>query len=59
MRQVSDHNIRAVRFSAYEPDALVTCGRDNVRTHRLRHGQLRGLTVRTTAPGRQVRMLCD
>jgi WD repeat-containing protein 90 len=44
-----------VRFSAYEPDALVTCGRDSVRTYRLKAGQLRGLTVRTAAPDSKVR----
>ncbi|KAL6762256.1 WD40-repeat-containing domain protein, partial [Haematococcus lacustris] len=50
----TEYNIKVARFSAYEEDHLVTAGRDNVRMYRLKAGQLRGVTVRTGAPSKQV-----
>lgn len=53
-RHVTEHNIRCAKFSAFEEDRLVTAGRDNIRMYRLRHEQLRGLSVRLTAPDKRV-----
>ena len=53
-KATTEFNIKAVRFSAYEEDQLVTCGRDNVRVYRLKGGQLRGVTVRIGAPDKKV-----
>jgi hypothetical protein len=53
-RHVTEYNIKAAKFSAYEEDHLVTCGRDNVRMYRLKNGALRGVTVRTGAPDKRV-----
>lgn len=52
---MTEYNIKAAKFSAYEEDHLVTCGRDNVRMYRLKGGMLRGVTVRTGAPDKRVR----
>ena len=55
MKHVTDYNIRCIRFSAYEEDQLVSCGRDSVRFYRLKAGQLRGVSVRLGTPDRKVR----
>ncbi len=54
-RHTTEYNIKCIRFSAYEEDQLVTCGRDNVRTYRLKGNQLRGVTVRMGGPDNKVR----
>lgn len=58
MRQTTEHNIKAIKFSAYEEDHLVTAGRDNVRFYRLKNGQLRGVTARLGAPDKRVSNPC-
>ena len=54
VRHTTDFNIRCMRFSTYEEDQLVACGRDSVRMYRLKAGQLRGVSVRLQAPDRRV-----
>ena len=54
VKHTTDYNIRSIRFSAYEEDQLVACGRDSVRFYRLKAGQLRGVSVRLSAPDRRV-----
>lgn len=45
-RQASDYNIQCLRFVPWgEPGRLVTAGKNSVRVHRLREGQLCGLSV--------------
>ena len=41
----TEYNVRALRFSPFEEDRLVTCGRDSIRFYRLKNGQLRGCSV--------------
>ena len=41
-RQLSDFDVSAIAWSPYESDRLVSCGRENVRFWRLRHGHLPG-----------------
>eukprot|EP00775_Hariotina_reticulata_P002580 gene2580-2882_t len=43
--QVTDFNVRVLRFSPFEPDHFVTAGRDSVRCYRLKTGRLRGISV--------------
>ncbi|GAX72875.1 hypothetical protein CEUSTIGMA_g330.t1 [Chlamydomonas eustigma] len=59
VRQTTDYNIRCIRFSTYEEDQLVACGRDSVRFYRLKAGQLRGVSVRLSAPDRKVTSYAD
>lgn len=54
VRHVTEFNIRCIRFSLFEEDQLVACGRDNIRFYRLKGGQLRGISVRLSAPDRRV-----
>jgi WD40 repeat protein len=39
-RQISDFDIRCIKFSPYEPRHLVSCGRENVRFWRISRGHL-------------------
>jgi WD40 repeat protein len=39
-RQISDYDIRSIKFSPYEPRHLVSCGRENVRFWRISRGHL-------------------
>lgn len=48
LRSTTEYNVRRARFSAYEKDKLMTCGRDSIRMYRLKGGTLRGLTVQVT-----------
>lgn len=41
-KQLSDFDVTAIAWSPYEADRLVSCGRENVRFWRLRHGHLPG-----------------
>ena len=54
-RHPTEYNVKCLRFSLFEEDRLVTCGRDSVRVYRLKNGQLRGTSVRLGAPNRRVR----
>ncbi|KAG1677552.1 hypothetical protein FOA52_014450 [Chlamydomonas sp. UWO 241] len=53
-RHTTDFNVRVLRFSEFEEDQLVAAGRDSIRFYRLKAGQLRGVSVRLSAPGRRV-----
>ena len=55
-RHTTEYNIKAVRFSEFEEDQVVTCGRDSVRVYRLKDQQLRGVSVRLGPPDRKVRI---
>ncbi len=46
MKTVSHHNVHVLRFNPHAPGQLLSAGRDNIRTHRLHDGALRGVTVR-------------
>ena len=54
VRHTTEYNIRCIRFSLFEEDQLIACGRDNIRFYRLKGGQLRGISVRLSAPDRRV-----
>ncbi|KAH8099213.1 hypothetical protein JL720_2197 [Aureococcus anophagefferens] len=41
-KQLSDFDVVALKWSPYEQDRLVSCGRENVRFWRLKHGHLPG-----------------
>ena len=45
LRHRTDYHVNCVRFSPFEEDHLVTCGKNSIRTYRLRKGQLRGCSV--------------
>lgn len=55
-RHTTEYNIKAVRFSEFDEDQVVTCGRDSVRVYRLKDQQLRGVSVRLGPPDRKVRV---
>lgn len=44
-RQLSEFEVRRVRFSPYDVHQLVTCGRENIRFWRMKSGHLRGCPV--------------
>eukprot|EP00798_Chlamydomonas_sp_ICE-L_P014445 gene14445-20453_t len=52
-RHSTEYNIKSIRFSEFEEDQLVSCGRDSIRFYRLKAGQLRGMSIRLTAPDRR------
>ena len=45
LRHRTDYHVNCVRFSPFEEDHLVTCGKNSIRAYRLRKGQLRGCSV--------------
>ena len=45
LRHRTDYHVNCVKFSPFEEDHLVTCGKNSIRTYRLRKGQLRGCSV--------------
>ena len=45
LRHRTDYHVNCIRFSPFEEDHLVTCGKNSIRTYRLRKGQLRGCSV--------------
>ncbi|KAK9823925.1 hypothetical protein WJX72_006401 [[Myrmecia] bisecta] len=44
-KHVTDYNIKCARFSPYEPDRLVACGKNSIRMYRLKAGTLRGMSI--------------
>ena len=45
LRHRTDYHVNCIRFSPFEEDHLVTCGKNSIRTYRLKKGQLRGCSV--------------
>ena len=45
LRHRTDYHVNCVKFSPFEEDHVVTCGKNSIRTYRLRKGQLRGCSV--------------
>lgn len=45
LRHVTDYNVKCARFSAYEADQFMTCGKDSIRVYRMKGGALRGMSV--------------
>ena len=37
-RHVTEHNVKAIRFSPYEEGNLMTCGKNSIRMFRLKVG---------------------
>ena len=66
VRYVSQYNIKAVRFSPFVGEQLLTCGCESIRVWRAREGKLRGVSVgtreayrewlRDAGPGRVARL---
>ena len=44
-RQISEFDVRRIKFSPYEENNLVSVGRENIRFWRIRKGHLRGCPV--------------
>ena len=44
-KQISEFEVRRIRFSPYDPMQLVSCGRENIRFWRMKNGHLRGCPV--------------
>ena len=44
-RQISEFDVRKLKFSPYEPRRLLSCGRENIRFWRIKRGLLRGMPV--------------
>jgi len=44
-KQVSDFNVMKLKFSSFENDRLVSCGRENIRFWRIKTGHLPGCAV--------------
>ncbi|XRB08526.1 centriole proteome protein [Pycnococcus provasolii] len=45
VKHATDYHVRRAKFSPFEEDRLMTCGRDSIRIYRLKNGQLRGCSV--------------
>lgn len=45
VKSVTEHNVKRVKFCAYEPEKFMTAGRDSVRLYRTKCGALRGLSI--------------
>lgn len=45
VKHSTDYHVRRAKFSPFEEDRLMTCGRDSIRIYRLKNGQLRGCSV--------------
>lgn len=57
-KQTSEFHIAACKFSPYEPDKLVTCGRENIRFLRIKKGFLPGCAVVLNAYARNTVFTC-
>lgn len=54
VKQVTEYNIKCVRFSVFEADHFMTCGQDSIRIYRLKNLQLRGLSIKIGPPSKRV-----
>lgn len=45
VKSTTEHNIKRVKFCAYEPEKFMTAGRDSVRLYRTKCDALRGLSI--------------
>jgi WD40 repeat protein len=45
-KQISEFDVKRIKFSPYEDGNLVSCGRENIRFWRIKRGHLRGCPVR-------------
>jgi WD40 repeat protein len=45
-KQISEFDVKRIKFSPYEEGHLVSCGRENIRFWRIKSGLLRGCPVR-------------
>ena len=50
VRHNTEYHVRRLRFSPFEEDHLMTCGRDSVRVYRFRSGRLRGVSIKVGEP---------
>ena len=46
VRHGTEYHVARIRFSPFEEDHLMTCGRDSIRVYRFRNGKLRGCSVK-------------
>lgn len=44
-RHTTGYNVKVAKFSAFEDDHFMTCGRDSIRCYRLRRGELKGMSI--------------
>lgn len=51
--------MRACKFSAYEEDNFVTCGKDSIRMYRLKGGRVHGMSVGLANGNDKVREVCN
>ena len=45
VRHSTKYSVLSIKFSPFEEDHLVTCGRDSIRFYRLKDGRLRGCSI--------------
>lgn len=50
VKSTTEHNIKRVKFCAYEPEKFISAGRDSVRLYRTKCGVLRGLSIQVWHP---------
>ncbi|GMH37358.1 hypothetical protein BSKO_05231 [Bryopsis sp. KO-2023] len=57
IQQTSDFNIKHIKWSAFDDDKLLSCGRDSIRIYRVKENQLRGMSIKLGSPEKRVRKI--
>lgn len=55
-KHICDYNVRACKFSAFEEDNFMTCGKDSIRMYRLKGGKVHGMSVGLANGNEKVRV---
>lgn len=57
IQQVSNFNIKCIKWSPFEDNKLLSCGRDCIRMYRLKGDKLRGMSIKLGPPDKRVQFL--